>query len=1009
MPLRVFRKMYGDSKDALRKLTPTNTKLTSYSGDVIQCFGTISILCKYKNTRWDSTIFYVVDVPGPAILGLPTSEKFKIVTIHIDSMKVTATSQQITNIQQLKEEYPVQFDTIGNFQGAATLHVTKDAVPFIDPPRKCSIHIKEKLRSELERLVEQKVIRKVQEHTDWCSSMAISAKKDGTLRICLDPQKLNASLKRCPHKIPTVEEMNPKFEGAKYFSKLDAKAGYWAVHLDEKSQKLTTFRTPFGRYCWRRLPFGLRVSQDIFQSRMDDILEGLEGVISIADDVAVVGRTEEEHDTNLHKLMRRATEKGLVFNSQKCLLKTDSIAFFGNIYTRQGVQPDPSKVQDIQQMQAPNSKDELQRFMGMLNYLAPYIPKLAETAQAVRELLKKDAIWIWEDSHEQCFNKLKSMITPDACLKYYDPKSPLTLEVDASQKGLGVALTQEGKPIAFASKTLTECQSRYSNIEREMLAIVHGIERYHTYLYGKPFIVVTDHKPLVTICEKPLHAAPHRLRRMLLRIQGYQYSVTYKPGPQMIMADALSRLPNPSNKSRVTLAENIDCITTESEELQFNLINFTEEKQEVLRIETARDQALAVTKEIIMQGWPENIRDVQKAARPFWPFRDELAIEAGIIVKGRQVIVPETMTDDILKQLHNGHQGIDKTRRLARESVYWSNINRDIEQLCKSCKLCAAHQDANPRDPLTPHKTPERAWQYVASDLFETGGKQFLLIVDRYTKFPILEELPSPATSKTVADKMKTYTAIFGRPEEIMTDNGPHYAGQAFKNFAEEWNIKHITSSPHYPQSNGFIERHVRTIKAAVKKCMEGKQDVQKALLNIRATPIDGMLPSPAELMFGKAISTLLPSRAKPGKPEHRKQLEKRNTAMKQQHDKNAKKSLPPMHPGQQVLVRNTNTKQWKAGTITEALEHNSYLIETENGKVIRRTRAQLKAAPPEPDRSIHFKGRERRQQETILPTEIPQKEITTAAETQKPTADNAENTTTRVGRKIRRPSRYEP
>ena len=168
--------------------------------------------------------------------------------------------------------------------------------PFIDPPRKCSIHLKEKLKCELKKMEKQGVIRKVSEHTDWCSSLAYSVKKDGSFRICIDPQKLNQALKWCPHKVPTLEELNPQFAGSTVFSKLDAKAGYWSVHLDPDSQLITTFRTPFGRYCWTRLPFGLRVSQDIFQARMDKILEDLPGVVGITDDVCVHGKDEEEHD-----------------------------------------------------------------------------------------------------------------------------------------------------------------------------------------------------------------------------------------------------------------------------------------------------------------------------------------------------------------------------------------------------------------------------------------------------------------------------------------------------------------------------------------------------------------------------------------------------------------------------------------------------------------------------------------------------------------------------------------
>ena len=154
----------------------------------------------------------------------------------------------------------------------------------------------------------QGVIRKVSEHTDWCSSLAYSVKKDGSLRICIDPQKLNQALKRCPHKVSTLEELNPQFGGSTVFSKLDAKAGYWSIHFDPDSQLITTFRTPFGRYCWTRLPLGVRVSQDIFQARMDEILEDLPGVVGITNDVCVHGKDEEEHVRNLKALMDRATK-----------------------------------------------------------------------------------------------------------------------------------------------------------------------------------------------------------------------------------------------------------------------------------------------------------------------------------------------------------------------------------------------------------------------------------------------------------------------------------------------------------------------------------------------------------------------------------------------------------------------------------------------------------------------------------------------------------------------------
>ena len=314
LPLRTYKQMYPRGG---QPLTPApHLKLTAYNGGEIPCMGSISMPCKRRESAWTQAVFYVVDVPGPAIVGLPTSKLLRLVTINVDGVNQDV-PETITSVQDLKRRYPKQFDTIGNFEGPAKLLLKDGAEPFTDAPRKCSIHLKDKLRAELDKMEEQGIIRKVEEHTDWCSSLAFTTKKNGSLRICLDPQRLNANLKRCPHKIPTVEELNPQFSGAKFFSKLDAKAGYWSVHLDEESQLLTTFRTVFGRYCWRRLPFGLSTSQDIFQARMDIILEGLPGVVSIADDVCIIGTTEAIHDANLMRLMDRAVEKGLVFNSAK--------------------------------------------------------------------------------------------------------------------------------------------------------------------------------------------------------------------------------------------------------------------------------------------------------------------------------------------------------------------------------------------------------------------------------------------------------------------------------------------------------------------------------------------------------------------------------------------------------------------------------------------------------------------------------------------------------------------
>ena len=375
LPLRIFQKMYPENmkQQVLKPLI--GHRLVSYNGSEIKCLGVMTMPVCHKQSDWFDTQFYVVDVNGPAIIGLRSSEKLRLVTVHVDVVAMNGPEKQqvpgkITSVDDLVKHYPDQFDKIGNFPGTEKLHLKDDAEPFIAAPRKCSVHLKDKIKHELESMESNGIIRRVDEHTDWCSSLAFTLKKDGSLRVCLDPKKLNENLKRSPHKIPTVEELNPEFARAKFFSKLDAKCGYWSIKLDEESQLLTTFRSPLGpRYAFLRLPFGLNVSQDKFQKRMDEILEGLDGVVGIADDVCVYGKTREEHDQRLINLMNRAVEKGLVFNSKKCAIGKSSISFYGNLYTDQGIKPDPQKVRDIQNMPRPSNKDELSTFLGMINRL----------------------------------------------------------------------------------------------------------------------------------------------------------------------------------------------------------------------------------------------------------------------------------------------------------------------------------------------------------------------------------------------------------------------------------------------------------------------------------------------------------------------------------------------------------------------------------------------------------------------------------------------------------------
>ena len=320
---------------------------------------------------------------------------------------------------------------------------------------------------------------------------------------------------------------------------------FWIFLLDQESSYLTTFNTLWGRFRFLRIGFGLKMSQDVFQKKIDQAFVNCKGAAGIADDIQVFG-TDDHHYLHLHETMERTRKAGIKLNYDKCIINSKFCNFFGIVYTPQGVMPDPKKIQVVKQMQAPSTKQELQSFIGMINYLSQFVPSISDIITPFRKL-KRDVLFQWKDPHEEAFQKLKDSISSDMCLQYFDITKPFTLQVDASKVSLGAVLIQNdsqgwGKPEAFASKYVTSAETWYANTEHKMLAVVFGCIKFQHYLYGRKIICESDHKPLEDIHLKHLSNASPRLQRLLLQIQPYDFSIKYIPGPKIPMADELSRV-----------------------------------------------------------------------------------------------------------------------------------------------------------------------------------------------------------------------------------------------------------------------------------------------------------------------------------------------------------------------------------------------------------------------------------------------------------------------------------
>ena len=337
------------------------------------------------------------------------------------------------------------------------------------------------------------------------------------------------------HILPSVEQTLAQIGAARIFSKLDANSGFWQVELSRDSALLTTFITPFGRYCFNRLPFGITSAPEHFQRRMGDIVSGLEGVVCLVDDILVFGETQEEHDRCLTAVLARIKDAGLTLNREKCQFNRTSIKFLGQVVDGVGIRPDPDKLVAIQEMKPPTNITELRRFIGMANQLTKFSPRLTDRMKPLRDLLSTKTQWQWSEPQDTAFRQTKEALSSYEVLAKYDATKETVVSADASSYGLGAVLRQKQpdgslRPTAYISRAMTETETRYAQIEKEALAVTWACERFQDYLIRMRFQIETDHKPLVPLfTHKPLDQLPLRVQRFRLRMMRFSYSISHVP------------------------------------------------------------------------------------------------------------------------------------------------------------------------------------------------------------------------------------------------------------------------------------------------------------------------------------------------------------------------------------------------------------------------------------------------------------------------------------------------
>ena len=877
--------------------------------------------------------FYVIEGRDGNLMSYRTATDLGLLHI-VNNVSTPETTSSIM------EEYSDRFKGLGKLKGTtAKLHVDKSVKPLAQKHRRVPFHIRDQVEAELKKLEDFDIIERAEGPTPWVSPIVVVPKKTG-IRICVDMRAANEAIERERHPVPTVEDLIVDLNGSTVFSKIDLNQGYHQLELDTESRSITTFATHVGLFRYKRLSFGINSAAEAFQKAIEEALQGIAGARNISDDVIIFGKHQEEHDKALRNVLQRMRETNLTANPDKCLFNQSSIDFFGHRFSAEGISADEDKILALINASSPKSANEARSFLGLAQYLARFIKDFASISAPIRQLTRKDAPWVWGPGQQQAFASLKASMAASEVIKYFDPQLKTELIVDASPVGLGAILiqitaSQERNIVAYASRSLTDCESRYSQTEREGLAVVWGVEHFHLYLYGSTFQVITDHKPLETIYNKPTCKATARLERLQLRLQPYKFRVVYRPGASN-PADYMSRHPvskptTPGHKSRVDAYVNF--VTTNATP---NAVTLQE-----IQDATAKDQTLqSLARVLVTQKWNEADSDI----RAYQQVKQELTVANGVILKGTRIIVPETLRHRVVTLAHNGHQGIVKTKCLLRESVWFPGMDRMVEEKVNQCLPCQAanHSPSPACQPLNMSPLPHGPWQELSMDFCGPfpNGDYLLVVVDDYSRYPEVEILRS-TSAKAVVPHLDSIFARQGIPDVVRTDNGPPFNSESFQMFATHLGFRHRKITPLWPRANGEAERLMRTlgkaIRTAVVEHKNWKQELFAFLRQYRATPHSTTGRSPSELLNGRKLKSTLPRLQQDQMLSDVRQTDaKRKEQMKEYADTRNHARDSDLKVGDQVLI-----KQPKQNKMSTPFNPEPFQITEKKGSMITAQNAQ--------------------------------------------------------------------
>lgn len=926
MSIHNFKKLFPESK--IKKAN--NVSLRTYTGDKINLIGFYECTIRFGQKSAIGKLFVLAD----NVDNIFGREWIQALKINVHNINQLTKSNEKESLEQLKIKYTAEIyklyselfeSKIGKLPKLqAQLPLQPGSKPVYIKPRIVPYALVEKIECEIKSLEEAKIIERI-ENTEWGTPIVPILKPDGNVRICADYKiTVNSQLQNNRYPIPRIEEIFNKLSGGKYFTTLDIHKAYLHVGMDDEGAKIQAICTHMGTYKVNRLMFGIKTAPNYWQSIMDRILEGLTGVACFFDDIVIKGSNLIELHKRTKEVLDRLKQNNLHVNKGKSKFFETSVKYLGHIVDSDGLHKTSDKIEAILNSPRPTTQTEVKQFLGLINYYYRFIPDLASKLHPLYQLLKKENTYYWTKECEEAFSKIKKEMTSDQVLMAFNPQHPLILATDASPHGLSAVLSHilpNGieRPIAFASRTLSNAEKNYSHIIKEATAIYWGLTKFFHYCYGRPFTLITDNKPLSSILSPTKNLPPLTATRLLHYAQflsGFNYKIKYRKAQDHVNVDYLSRFPVNQEVPRDDACSDVSILQVQLESLPVD--------GDQIRKETKKDPHLLTVYNTLLSNGTLQCDDYKN-------LNGELTIEDGCLFRGIRVVIPVSLRKQILIELHTAHTGITKMKELARRYCWWPTINVEIEEYAKSCQHCAENQNNPPKCSISWTEKPIPWYRLHIDHAGPFMGSYFLILVDAYSKW-LEVKIVSSLSSKTTIEHLREIFSRFGLPTVVVSDNGTAYTSIEFQNFMKTNGVKHKFSAPAHPSTNGQAERYVQTVKKKLKIMSEEPGDLHTKVccFLMQNHKIINMATgcSPSEILLKRSLRTRIDLIK--NKPERSVQVIGKLRQFKENDS---------------VLVKSyaQGKEKWVVGTITEKIGTCHYYIRVE-GQLWKRHVDQIRA-----------------------------------------------------------------